>query len=354
MIATLLLVGCVLAPGQAGPDWSLAPRLSRAQEFVYGGTFVEESTGGNVQFNRAFRLESRVLVLDAGMKGAEVALLTILKAREPAGSKAITKPDAVPNSVRLEIVQVDPQGRVTGRPNLSLAAPLDGPPTLEYGTFVETPRRRVGLEHSWECGEDGRPLRLWKVTGTELIDGVRCVKLLGTQQSEDWAQPRADCTAWRRRDSVWLDPVVGVAHRLERVIERRAPAHQEPTSKAVLRCDLESSLQYPRQSFEARRNEIQQARALADTLAPILPDPAGHEAQIDGLLAKIKNHLDHEPPSPYREAVLHVKRRAEAAKRGETPPRLPEDERTPTVAAPGQPAPDFLVTSFVAKEPARL
>src|SRR5215831_5582605 len=109
MVATLFLMGCVLAPGQAGDraDWLLAPRLSRAQEFVYGGSFAEESTGGNVQFNRAFRLESRLLVLDAGMKGAEVALLTILKACEPAGSKVATKPDVVPNSVRLEIVQVD-------------------------------------------------------------------------------------------------------------------------------------------------------------------------------------------------------------------------------------------------------
>jgi hypothetical protein len=349
-------MGCVLAPGQAGDraDWLLAPRLSRAQEFVYGGSFAEESTGGNVQFNRAFRLESRLLVLDAGMKGAEVALLTILKAREPAGSKVATKPDAVPNSVRLEIVQVDARGRLSGRPNVSLAAPLDGPPTLECGAFVETPRRRVGLDQSWDCGEDGRPLRVWKVTGTELVDGVRCVKLLGTQQSDDWDKPRADRTAWLRRDTVWLDPVVGVARRLERVIERRAPAHQESTSKSVLRYDLESSLLYPRQTFEDRRNEIQRARVFADALAPILPDPAGHEAPLDALVAKIKSHLDHEAPTPYREAVLHVKRRAEAARRGETPPRLSEEDVAMLVAAPGQPAPDFLVTSFVAKEPARL
>src|SRR5215470_8622699 len=85
MVATLLLVGCVLTPGQSADraEWLLAPRLSRAQEFVYSGSFAAESTGGGVQFNRAYRLESRVLVLDAGVKGAEVALLTILKAREP-------------------------------------------------------------------------------------------------------------------------------------------------------------------------------------------------------------------------------------------------------------------------------
>src|SRR5262249_49519382 len=224
-------------------------------------------------------------------------------------------------SVRLEIVKLDSLGRLTAKPNVSLAVPLEGPPTLECGAFVESPRRRVGLDYSWECGEDGRPLRTWKVTGTELVDGVRCVKLLGMQQSEDWDKPRADHTAWRRRDTVWLDPVVGVSHRLERVIERRAPAHQEPTSRSVLRYDLESSLQYPRQTFEDRRNEVQRAHAFADALAPILSDPASHEAQLDALLAKIKNHLDREPPSPYREAVLHDKRPADASHRTETSPR---------------------------------
>ena len=45
MVATLLLVGCVLTPGQATDrtDWLLTPRLGKAQEFVYAGSFTEES-----------------------------------------------------------------------------------------------------------------------------------------------------------------------------------------------------------------------------------------------------------------------------------------------------------------------
>src|SRR5262245_16368324 len=119
MIATLLLVGCVLTPGQAADrvEWSLAPRLSRAQEFVYSGSFTEESTGGGVQFHRAYRIESRVLVLEADAKGAEVALFTILKSRESAGGKAIAKADGVPGSVRLEVVKLDAQGRITAGPD---------------------------------------------------------------------------------------------------------------------------------------------------------------------------------------------------------------------------------------------
>src|SRR5437660_8949466 len=269
MVATLLVVGFVLTPGQTGDraEWLLAPRLSRAMEFAYSGSFAEESTGSGVQFNRAYRLESRVLVLDTSPKGAELALFTILKTREPQG-RPTAKAGGVPSSVRLEIVKVDGQGKLTAGQGVSLAVPLEGPPTLECGAFIETPRRRIGFDHNWQVAEDSRPLRQWKVAGTELVDGVRCIKLAGVQQSEDWDQPRADRAAWRRRDTVWLDPVVGVAHRLERIIERRDPARQEPTHKSVLRYDLEGNVQYPRQLFEDRRTEVHQARIFADSLTP--------------------------------------------------------------------------------------
>jgi peroxiredoxin len=357
MVASLLLIGCVLTPGQTAEraDWLLTPRLSRAQEFAYSGTFAEESTGGSVLFNRSFRVECRFLVLDSNAKGSEAAFLTVLKARELLGDKRAAKTDALPCSARLEFVMIDPQGRLSSPSKASLALPLDGPPTLECGAVMEMPRRRIGVDFSWEASEAGQPGRAWKVIGTELIDGVRCVRLLGSQQSNDWDQPRADHTAWRRRDTVWLDPVVGVAHRVERLIERRDPARQEPTYKSVLRYDLESRMQYPRQLFEDRQNEIRQAHHFGESLKPVLPNPAKHEPEIDALLAKIKNHLDHEPPTPYREAVLHIKRRAEAAKRGDTAPQsLVEDTLPTAVAAPGRPAPDFMAPDFAGKEPARL
>jgi peroxiredoxin len=357
MVATLLLVGCVLSPGQTAEraDWLLTPRLSPAQEFAYSGTFAEESTGGGVLFNRSFRMECRFLVLESSAKGSEAAFFTLLKARELFGGKVAAKTDAVPTSVRLELIKIDPRGKLSTASKISLTPPLDGPPTLECGALMEMPRRRMGIDQTWEITEDGQPARTWKLIGTELADGVRCVKLLGSQQSDDWDRPRADRTAWRRRDTIWIDPVVGVALRVERLIERRDPARQEPTYKSVLRYDLESRMQYPRQLFEDRQNEIRQARHFGESLTPILPNPAKHEGEIDSLLAKIKNHLDHEPPTPYREAVLHIKRRTEAAKRGETAPQsLVEDTVSTTVAAPGRPAPDFMAPDFGSKEPARL
>jgi hypothetical protein len=137
MVATLLIVGCMLTSGQSADktDWLLTPRLSRAQEFAYSGTFAEESTGSGVLFNRSFRIECRFLVLDAGAKESEIALFTVLKARELKESKTAPKPDAVPSSVRLELVKADTLGKLTSMSQTSLALPLDGPPTLECGAL---------------------------------------------------------------------------------------------------------------------------------------------------------------------------------------------------------------------------
>jgi hypothetical protein len=66
--------------------------------------------------------------------------------------------------------------------------------------------------------------------------------------------------------------------------------------------------------------------------------------------------LDHQAPTPYREAVLQVKRRVEAALRGESPPPPPSDE-TPqalSVATIGRHAPEFVTTNLLTRESTHL
>jgi peroxiredoxin len=350
--------GCVLATGQTTDraQWLLGPRLSRGQEVFYSGSFAEESNNKGVHFSSSYRLESRLLVVDNGLRGAEVGVQTVVRLRALPGGKtgigsATTAADS--SSVRLEMVKIDAQGRLTAAPGVSLAVPLEGPPTLECGAFVEVPRQRLGLNQSWEVGEDDRPVISWTLSGNELVGNVRCLKLSGVQQTDDWDEPRADHAAWRRRDTVWVDPALGIAFRVERIIEWRDAAHREPTRKSVLRFDRETVLQYPRQLFEDRRHEILQACGFRDTLAPLASNPAKHTAQLDTLLSKIAYHLEREPPTPYREAVLQIKRQAESARRGETPPA--EAVRAPvTVAKVGQAAPDFAAPNVLTRESARL
>ncbi len=143
MTATICLIGCLLSPAQTPDrpapsvrgDWAVAPHLVKAQELVYHGTFTEEADGAGVQFNRAFRVETRVFVLEATAKGADVAFFTVLKSRDsqPGGAEAAAE------SVRLELAHVDPQGGVTADPGVSLSTPLEGPPTLECSSFAVVP-----------------------------------------------------------------------------------------------------------------------------------------------------------------------------------------------------------------------
>jgi peroxiredoxin len=236
-----------------------------------------------------------------------------------------------------------------------MIVPLEGPPTLEGGAFVEIPRQRVTRGQSWDVGEEGRPVRTWQVAGSEMVNGTSCLKLVGVQESDDWERPRGDRTAWRRQDTVWMAPRLGIAYKVERVIERREPARQEPTQRSALRYELETNLQYPGQLFDDRRREIIQAHHFAESAAPLLSNPTRYSSQLDALLGKITSYLDRHPPTPYREAVLQVKRRVEAGRRGETPPALPEAKASgPQIATLNRTAPDFVAPDFTSQESARL
>jgi peroxiredoxin len=353
---------CVLAVAQPAErsEWVLTPRLNRAQELIYRGTFNEEASGSGVQFSRSYRMETRVLVLETSAQGADVAILTVYRVREnqpPAGIRvAPTNDEGSVCSVRLEPARIDLQGRVTPTDRVaSFSVPLDSLPTVECGAFVEAPRGRIDGKQTWETSEDGLPARVWKIAGSEMINGSSCVMLLGVQKSDDWDRPRGDRAAWRRQDTVWVAPG-GIAQRVERVIERREPARTEATQRTTLRYELDSNIQYPPQLLADRRREIQQARTFAESAAPYLAAPAKYTSQLEVLRNKINYHLENQPPTPYREAVLQVRRRVEAGLRGESPPIVLTSETTlaATMVNIGRPAPDFIAPDFTNRESARL
>jgi peroxiredoxin len=366
MVATLYLLGCILVPAQTtrpqppahtmpavGGNWVLLPRLSRSQELVYRGTFREEGKGGRVQFSRDYRIETRIFVMETPPRNAEIALLTVLKHR-PSSGEPPSGAEMTASSVRLERARVDLQGKITADPGVHLLVPLEGAPTLDCGAFVALPGGRVSVGQEWLATEEDRPPITWRAAGTEMMGGNSCVKLIGEQKSDDWDRPRADRTAWHRRDTVWLVPNLGLAYRLEREIAQREPAHREPTQRSVLRVEMESNFQLSGETGESRRREILQALSLREALTPLLTQPARYDQHLTALLKKIDYHLD-QPPTPYRTAILQVKRRVEAARRGESPPEpIRETKPVATVAALGQLAPDFIATNLSAGGSAQL
>jgi peroxiredoxin len=368
MAATLFLLGCILIPAQSphgaltqqrspgralapfNGDWLLTPHLQRSQELVYRGTFTEEARGGRVQFSRSYRLETRILVLDTPPNGSDVAVLSLLKHRFASGADAAPpapNSEAALVSARLERMHVDLQGKIAAGSKVNLLVPLDGPPTLECGAFIALPGGRLRMGQEWTVLEGDRPPLTWRVTGSEMVAGSNCIKLVGEQKSDDWDHPRGDRSAWQRRETVWLSPQLGLAARLDREILQREPAQREATQRSRLRFELESSFVLSGPAGDSRRQEVTQALAFRDQLTPLLAQPARYGPHLAALRRRIEQYLESQPETPYRPAILQVKRRVEAAQRGETPPE-PVSEIRPvaTGAAVGQRAPDFLASNF--------
>jgi peroxiredoxin len=362
VVATICLG--VAAPALAQPgsrnEWLLLPQLARGQEFTYGGWFSEQTVNGGVTARREYRLECTLLVLGGDARKWDVAFLTALSLRSHTpGRPSGPAPKGTPSSVRLEVCEVDRQGRVRATSGASLAVPLEGPPTAECGAFVELPRRYLRPGDSpWPSPEPGRPIRSWELAGTEVVNSSLCVKLVGTQQTADWERPRADRSAWRRLDTVWLSPQQGIACKVKRVLERREAAREAPTYRAVLEYEREGQGSYRGELFDACLREIEQAVKFNKEAEPLLRQPDLYRPQIEGLLRRIAFHLQKPlTVGPYRKAVLQVQRRVESARRGEvTPDPDPGPEPGPAIprAAVGQRVPDFAVSELIKGEAVQL
>jgi peroxiredoxin len=378
MVATFWMLGCVLASAQASArptppppstqvraDWVLTPRLARGQELVYRGSFTEQAGTGlgsgntqtpstRVQFQRGYRFETRFFVLDTPPRGVRLAALTTLQDRTARPTKSGVHVEPISNSVRLERIDLDLSGKVTADPAVSLTAPLDGPPTLEVGAFLQVPHGRAALQKGWETLEPNRPSIAWRIAGTEVLNGQPYVKVVGIQQSEDWDRPRADRGSWRRQETIWIAPRSGLSAKVERIVEQREPAHRETTQKSVLRYEMESCMALPAQLAADRRQEVLHSLAYRESAMPMLTAPANYGKDLEALHRKIVSHLENQPTTPYREALLLLKRQVEAARRGEVLPVVHSEPTRPAVAAVGEPAPDFVASAITSAGSGRL
>jgi len=353
MVSTLCLLACAFLTGQS-PEWQLQPQLTRGQELVYSGAFTEMPLGSGAEVHRSFRVDTNVLVMDSGPQKFDLAFFTVVTTTSVKSPSELGVNHSAPSSVRLELVSMDRQGKLLS-PALSLVPPLEGPPTIECGFFLELPKFRVGPESIWDINEEGRSPRKWSVDGTEIVNNVFCVRLMGVQQSQDWDNPRADRGAWQRRDTVWMS-LQGLTCRYKRVIERRDPARQTASHRSVLSCDLTGGISFKGKLFEDRRREIIQARKFSADAENWLREPAQHKQALETTLKKIKQYCEAETPTPYRKAVVQVQKRIEAVLRGESVLILNSElaiEQTP-IAFVGQRIPDFVCTDLLTRQTLRL
>jgi len=344
MLAMLFLGSVVRGLGQRGDgtEWQIVPRWTRGQELIYHGTIREQSAGGGVQFNNAWKLEARAFVLDMHNVDAQVAFLTRLTAQRPTSAdKRDPQSDA---ALRLDIADVDGLGRIAAPQAAVPAMAVDGPTAWEWGFVVPSPPGAIAIGKSWNVQEPGQPLCKYRLDGEEIIGSTTCLRVIMDQQSDDWSQPRADSTAWRRRDTLWVMPRLGIAYRVKREVQRREPAHRDPTYLLVTEYDMDSSLEYKGNFFEERRREVLEIKQLEEARRALVAQQQNAKA-FEALLARIDLYMQKTSPTPFRDALLRVRDRVAANQRGER-----ETPEAPSLITPrltvGRPAPDFVIQDF--------
>ena len=374
----LLLTTTAAACAADGPVVG-APRLAKGDELVYVGQVEEAGERIGNRFRKRHELEVRVFVLAATGGFAECAVLTRVR---PLADPAVAGPAATvtgtdpagqltPAAVRLELIRVDPRGRVVrlapppgplalGPTTPTQAAqplPLDTPPTVELGPFVPLPAKPAALGTTWDSTEPGRPPVIWSAAREAVWNGGRVLEVTAIQQSDGWDRSDLVPTGWKRTDTVLTLPADGVACAVTRRVERREGA--SVIGWVAVSYESRPTVRHHAARYEAVRRDVETAYVLAAEVASLLPragktDPnefRSRTTRIDRYTA------DHPFRTGFREAIDAVRRRCEAAARGEAVPAEVVPVAYETKAGPpavGKPAPDFVAPDVRTAEPFRL
>jgi hypothetical protein len=161
------------------------------------------------------------------------------------------------------------------------------------------------------------------------------------QQSPDWERPIGGQTAWQRTDEVWSSQS-GMARRVHRSIRQRDGVESTPAVFIDVKYELKEQGRPIGKTFDRYRLDIETAYLTAMEVSPLLKDPVrlGPEPFARRIILLNAQLELTEPATPYREAVLAVRRQLEAARRGETAGSLlVRPVATDSPAGPANPRP---------------
>jgi hypothetical protein len=342
-----LIAGAWMAAQSEPADPSLL-RLQREQEFVYSGpcTLISEQPGNRT--SRTWFMMHCILIRNNGTRGAEATFLTIQKTPPQPGVS--TLPVA-----QLEQAIIEPNGKIAFQPTASSIPriPLEGPPNLEVAAFVELPKTGLNGPTTWTTkAENGLP-QTWRIQGVEEFSGSRYPVLIGEQSSPDWKD--GSNPGWFRQDKVLLDFSGGYAVKIERTIRRREDGGRVTTLFASCELDAGVPTPCPGGLFLDRWKTIQKTVAFAGELAELqLPRGAPNLSAYDELLTRIDQQLRIQADTPYREALVTLRRRVELARQGERPPAplTVPTMKVPLPPVPPEPkSPDFALTDLITGRP---
>jgi hypothetical protein len=362
-----LALFCPLAPPADGG-------LQRGDELTFVGTVEEFVDRPGAQFRRLQQLEIRVLVLERTDARTDAAVLTLLRRTGDAVTGAVpaitgaTPDKAAPPATRLDLVRVRADGSVQrlapgGQPPLVLdadtpvlalpAPPLDTFAPFEFGMFPPRPPQ-AAPDRPWALAsaDPGRPAETWQVQGAAVVTGERCARLVANQQHPNWARPVGGQLAWHRADAVWVSALDGTARKVHRVIRHRDGLDTQPAAWVEVKYEQKDQSHVSGRGFDRYRRDVETAFATAAEVAPLLPEAGKHGPKVfEARIRRLDQYLQEtDSASPYREAVLAVRRQLDAARRGEAVgqvvPAAPAVPKRPAWPERGHPAPDFTAGPF--------
>jgi hypothetical protein len=282
------------------------PKLARGQELVYRGSYSETAKHDGAPFQKAYDLESRVFVREVTPRGLNVAYCTILK----------TPRSDAPGAARFALASVNSQGGVRLTNGSLPPLSLDGPPALECAGFIGRPG---DSPDAW-IDRDVSPPMDWRIVGQEHVHGVRCLKLVGQQES-DWERPAVHRPGWRRTETVWLGATTGIVERLERDLQCRRIAAGDSIIRSCTEYELQGGVStFPGPLGDDRQNEIKQAVQFQQDLHGLQASRTASAAAYAKLIGRIDAHLEAAPATPFRAAIQAIRLSAEAGRKGEPPP----------------------------------
>ncbi|MCE9530779.1 MAG: hypothetical protein K8T89_06600 [Planctomycetes bacterium] len=349
--------------GEAAPS----PRLEKNLEITWRGNFTEAILRPNVRAFRTYEVETRLFVIDVLEREADVAILTVIKLKPDIK----TTPEPLPVT-KLVLARVDAKGTlalldpttIAEKPEKRklLAMPvmsMEGLPTLEPSLFVALPAATLRMSQKWDTAEDKRPAVNYRFDGFDSVRGSRTLRVLVGQQTEDWEQPVPDRPAWRRGETIWLSMKQGHAVKLERTIEKRDQESGELGFRSKLVAEHVGTMRYPERFGTDRRDEILAGARFLSEFQAMLPESGRLGSEVfEQLLQRIDQHLRGHLAGdsvPYREAIMTVKRKAEAARKGHIPPEpLPPETSEPAKILVGRTLTDVTMVELVRNESLQL
>jgi hypothetical protein len=352
-VTPAVVLSLALLSPAAPPD---GPKLQRGDEFAYAGTVSEAVDRPGTRLRRSHEISVRVFVLECSPTWADAAVLTLVRRKDDApvagalpevtGNK---RDDRSPPAARLDLVRIHANGIVhpiapLGPAPLRFTAdtpaqalptpPLDTFAPCEFGMFA--PRTKAGDDS-------------WHTAGYDFTHSERCVHLRRVEHAPDWDFPRGGQISWHRADDVWLSGN-GMARMVKRSIRQRDGIAEHPAVRIELALELKEQGRPIGRMYDRYRSDIEAAYFAMSELGPLVKDAArlGPEP-FKQRITRLDAHLESNTPNtPFREAVLAVRRQLEAARRGEAVaiPISSAMPISPRIATVGHAAPEIRSGEF--------